>query len=163
MRFVLALIAALSVLSCGGGDSGGSGDGGGDTQGSLTLRGGNYTEEEFRTEIRSLLSTVDSDIICASLEGLSGRQVADALAVVSEQQGVTPFRTLTRTMRHEQARYSWKSATAPILSGNPHHFRACSGRQAWRPHISSGSAIAAMVATVSSNMSNLSTMFMRAR
>jgi hypothetical protein len=91
MRFVLALIAALLVLSCGGGDSGGSGDGGGDAQGSLTLRGGNYTEEEFRTEIRSLLSTVDSDIICASLEGLSGRQVADALEVVSEQQGVTPF------------------------------------------------------------------------
>jgi hypothetical protein len=91
MRFVLVLIAALSVVACGGGDNGSSGDGGADAQGSLTLRGGEYTEEEFRTEIRSLLSTVDSDVICASLAGLSGRQVADALGVVSEQQGVTPF------------------------------------------------------------------------
>jgi hypothetical protein len=90
MRFVLVIIAALSVLACGGGDNGGSG-GGGDAQGSLNLRGGTYTEEEFRTEIRSLLSTVDSDIICASLEGLSGRQVADALDVVTRQQGITPF------------------------------------------------------------------------
>jgi hypothetical protein len=91
MRFVLVFIAALSVFACGGGDNDGSGDGGGDAQGSLTLRGGTYTEEEFRTEIRALLISVDSDIICASLAGLSGRQVADALKVVNDQQGVTPF------------------------------------------------------------------------
>jgi hypothetical protein len=91
MRFVLVLIAALSVVACGGGDNGDNGDGGGEAQGSLNLRGGTYTEEEFRTEIRSLLSTVDSDIICASLAGLSGREVADALEVVTRQQGITPF------------------------------------------------------------------------
>lgn len=64
---------------------------GGSEKTALRLRGGTYTEDEYRTEIRSFLTGMsDSAKFCGSLKGLSNREVADTLKAINDRRSVTP-------------------------------------------------------------------------
>lgn len=83
MRFLIPLVIGVLLVACGGG---------GDTENTLSLRGGDTTEEQFRTDMRAFLigGVDDAKAFCDSLDGLSNTEIAETLKAVNEKRGVIP-------------------------------------------------------------------------
>ena len=80
---MLGVLIVLGVLfaACGGG--------GDDGERILRLGGGDITEAEFRTELRtSFLGSTGTETFCDRLKGLSDREVADVLVQLNRDRGV---------------------------------------------------------------------------
>lgn len=81
MRLFIPLAICVLFAACGNSDS---------KNEALTLGGGDFTEEEFRIEVRGALAGVDSAAFCQALDGLSDSEAAQAISASQRQRGQTP-------------------------------------------------------------------------
>lgn len=81
MRSLIPLAICVAFAACGSADSNSE---------TLTLRDGTYTEDEYRSEIRTFLVGIDASAFCQSLNGLSNEEVSAALKAHNDDLGRTP-------------------------------------------------------------------------
>ena len=86
LLFALA-IGALGLLACGGGTANPTPSP--SPERLLHLSSGNISETDFRAQTRGALLESNSRVFCAGLEGLSDREVVDAV-VAAQGATVTP-------------------------------------------------------------------------